>query len=364
MRNRRALVPRLRRARRRSRRLLAAPLTALLGTSLAVVAAPPSVAATTAPAARGVTDRPAATAQAAGTPQDAGTWRIRPDILPTLRRDLVAFYDFEHPVPGNPGQERDLGSSGTNIDLVNGGGAMRVRDAAYPSSRMSLQTRQQSPTLAGNDDWKAGVFSTTGVSTLHAFNAAKQISIMGWFKTTGQNPNLNTTTPDPGDLFNAVGLAGVLSGNSQGHDVRALLEVINVSNVLRVVALGRRVDGSASLTFAANEDWQTILPRDQWVFLAATFDFDNATMALYKNGRPLDGFYTVTGDPWGVAGEPEPDLASATDPTGIKIGGSFPQNTEERNPCNCRFDGLMFLDRVVTPREVLGQYLWTINHPG
>ena len=363
MRTLRARVLPRRRPSRRSRRLLAAPLTALLGTSLTVVAAQPSAASTTDPAASGATDQPAATAPAAGTPQAAGNGRIRPDVLPTLRRDLVAFYDFEHPVPGNPAQERDLGSSGTNIDLVNGGGAMRVPDGAYPSSRMSIQTQQLSFTV-GNDDWKAGIYSTTGVPTLRAFNAARQISIMGWFKTTGQNPNLNTNTPDPSDLFNAVGLAGVLSGNSQGHDVRALLEVINVSNVLRVVALGRRVDGSSSQTFAANEDWQTILPRDKWVFLAATFDFDNATMALYKNGRPLDGFYTVTGDPWGVAGEPEPDLTSATDPRGIKIGGSFPQNTEERNPCNCRFDGLMFLDRVVTRHEVLGQYLWTIHHRG
>ncbi|HEU5158956.1 MAG TPA: hypothetical protein VFU43_18315 [Streptosporangiaceae bacterium] len=351
MRNRRAYVGRAHvgRAHVLPRRLLAAPLAVLLGASLAVSAGRPA-------------DAAGGSAATGATVATAGHWRTRPDVFPTLRRNLVAFYDFEHPVPGNPAQERDLGRSGTDLDLVNGGAAMRVRDGAYPSSRFSIQTRQLNPTVTGNDDWKAGIYSATGVPTLRAFNAAKQISVMGWFKTTGQNPNPNTTTPDPGDLFNAVGLAGVLSGNSQGHDVRALLEVINVSNVLRVVALGRRVDGSSSQTFAANEDWQTILPRDQWVFLTATFDFDNATMALYKNGRPLDGFYTVTGDPWAVEGDPEPDLTSATDPAGIKIGGSFPQNTQERNPCDCRFDGLMFLDRVATPGEVLAQYRWATRH--
>jgi hypothetical protein len=286
----------------------------------------------------------------------------RPDVLPTLRRNLVAYYDFEHPVRGNPAQERDGGSSGTTIDLVNGGGAMRVRDGAYPASRFSIQTQQLNPSVTGDDDWKAGIYSATGVPTLNAFNGGREITIMGWVKQTGTNPNLNSETPDPADFFNAVGLAGVLSGNSQGHDVRALLEVINVSGALHVVALGRRVDGSASQTFAANEDWQTIMPAGKWVFLTATFDFDNGTMALYKNGRPLDGFYSVAGDPWGVAGDPEPDLASPTDPRGIKIGGSFPQNTEERNPCNCRFDGLMFLDRVVKPAEVRGQYLWATHH--
>jgi hypothetical protein len=84
-------------------------------------------------------------------------------------------------------------------------------------------------------------------------------------------------------------------------------------------------------------------------------------MALYKNGRPLSGFYTLSGDPWEVEGPPEPDLTSPTDPAGIKIGGSFPQNTAERNPCNCRMDSLMFFDRALNGREVMLQYRWTTN---
>jgi hypothetical protein len=280
------------------------------------------------------------------------------DVFPTLRRDLVAHYDFEHPARGNAAQEKDQGFSHTTIDLVNGGGKMRVRDGAHRSSRFSIQTQQVDPVNAGNDDWKAGIYSASGVPTLNAFNAAKGTTVMGWFKMTGVNPSPNTTTEDPTDLYNAVGLAGVLSGDSEGHAVRALLEVIQVSGTLRLVALGRRIDGASSQTFAADEDWRTLLPADTWVFLAATFDFDNGTMALYKNGRPLPGFYTLPGDPWAVAGDPEPDVTSATDPRGIKIGGSFPQNTVERNPCNCRMDSLMFLDRVLSPWEVLAQYRW------
>ncbi|HEY7487344.1 MAG TPA: hypothetical protein VH912_23005 [Streptosporangiaceae bacterium] len=336
---------RIRRVHLPSRRLLSAPAAVLLGASLAVAAVQPPAAATP-----------------SGGASVTHFGHSRPDVLPTLRRNLVSYYDFEHPVRGNPAQERDLGFSGTNIDLVNGGAAMRVRDGAYPASRFSVQTQQLNPTVTGNDDWKAGIWGDPGVPSLHAFNAVKEVTLMGWFKQTGTNPNLNTTTPDPNDFFNAVGLIGVLSGNSQGHDVRALLEVINVNNVLHVVALGRRVDGSSSQTFAANEDWQSILPQGKWVFLAATFDFDNATMALYKNGKPLDGFYTIAGDPWGVVGDPEPDVTTATDPRGIKIGGSFPQNTEERNPCNCRMDGLIFLNRVATPKEVAAQYRWVTRH--
>jgi hypothetical protein len=286
----------------------------------------------------------------------AGAQPARSDVLPSLRPNLVSFYDFEHPAPGNPAQELDQGVSGTRIDLVNGGAAMRVGDGAYRRSSASIQTQQVNPTVAGNDDWKAGVYSETGVPTMRAFNHARQITIMGWFKPTGSNPNLNSVTEDPNDFFNAVGLAGVLTGDSDGHAVRALLEVIDVSGTLRLVALGRRVDGASSQTFAANEDWRTILPVGRWVFLGATFDFDSGKMQLYKNGRPLAGFYTLPGDPWGVVGAPEPDFSSPTDPRGIKIGGSFPQNTLERNPCNCRFDSLMFLNRVVTSGEVRAQY--------
>ncbi|MEU6710394.1 PQQ-dependent sugar dehydrogenase [Nonomuraea sp. NPDC046802] len=277
-------------------------------------------------------------------------------VLPSFRPNLVAAYDFEHPLPGDPAKEQDQGLSGTNISLVNGGAAMRVRDGAYRGSTNALETKQVESATTGNDDWKAGVYQDTGVPSLRAFNAVKGTTVMGWFKMLGEGPALNSNTPDPADRFNAIGLAGILSGDSQGHDVRSLLELITVNGELRVVALARRVDGGSSQTFAANLPWQEILPRDQWVFLAATFDFDNGTMRLFKNGRPLAGAYTVAGDPWTIEGAPEPDVTSATDPRGIKIGGSYPQNTREQNPCDCRMDGLMFLDRAASPIEILAQY--------
>jgi hypothetical protein len=284
---------------------------------------------------------------AAATPRD--------DVLPSLQGSLVSMYDFEHPA-ADPAHELDQGPAGTTIDLVNGGAQMRVPDGAYPASSQSIQTMQVNPAVNGNDDWKAGVFSQSGVPTMHAFNAAREVTIMGWFKQTGTNPSLNSVSSNPSDFYNAVGLAGILTGDSDGHAVRALLEVIDVGGTLRVVALARRIDGGSSQTFAANEDWQSILPQGEWVFLAATYDFDSGEMRLYKNGQPLPGFYQLSGDPWQLEGPPEPDVTTASDPRGIKIGGSFPQNTLERNPCNCRFDGLMFLDRVATAGEIRAQY--------
>lgn len=277
-------------------------------------------------------------------------------VLPALITNLVCRYDFEHPA-ANAAQELDRGASGTILNLINGGAAMRVSDGAYPGSTNALQTLQLNPTVSGNDDWKAGVYQTNGLASLSAFASVRGITLMGWVKPTGTNPNLNSGTVATNDFYNAVGLFGLLSGTSEGHGVRALLEVLTVSGNLRLVALGRRIDTGASLTLATTNDWHTLLPDKVWTHLAATFDFDNGTMALFRNGQPLPASYTTTGDAWGIIGGAEPDLTSATSPAGIKIGGSYPQNTQEFNAFNGRFDDLMFFNRTFTAAEVWSQYV-------
>ncbi len=266
------------------------------------------------------------------------------DVEPSLADDLVAAYDFEHPFAANDSYEVDQGPSRTLIRLINGGDRMRVDDGAHPDSNNALQVHSAAESPTGTA-WKAGVYEgdADGVASLSRFNNAKATTVMGWFKMTGQNPT-------PG--YNAIGLAGVLAGNSDGHGVRALLELINVNGELRLVALGRRLDTGGSWTYAASQDWHDLLPQGEWVHLAATFDFANGSMALYRNGKPVDGFYTATNDPWRVDGTG----TSATNPRGIKIGGSFPQDGTERNPCNCRMDDLMFLDTVASADEVAQQY--------
>jgi len=277
-------------------------------------------------------------------------------VLPELLPNLICFYDFEHPVAGDAGRERDRGSSGTLLNLINGGADMRVRDGAHAASTFSLETRQINPDAAGNDDWKAGVYDATGAGTMAAFASVTGITVMGWVKPTGANPGLNSNTPDADDVFNAVGLFGILSGDSDGHGVRALLEVIQVSGTPRLVALGRRLDGGSSLVLAADEDWRTLLPDDTWTHMAATFDFDAGTMTLYRHGEPLAATYTSDTDAWEVNGPPEPDRTSPTAPAGIKLGGSFPQNTAERNPFNGRLDDLMFFNRALSGDEIRRQY--------
>ena len=288
-------------------------------------------------------------AGAAASPAQAGATGPR-DIHPSLRSDVVAFYDFDHPMPGDAALEADQGRSGTEIELVNGGAAMRVADRAYPGGRKVLQTRPIAATTT--DDWKAGSWSASGVRTLRAFNAVEGTTVMGWFKRSMDGPAAG---------FNAIGLTGVLTGDSDGHAVRALLELIDVNGTLRLVALGRRIDGGNSQTFAATEDWRTLLPKDQWVHLAATFDFSTGTMALYRDGKPVPGFYTRNDDPWLING-PGPHVTTASDPRGIKIGGSFPwQGSPDRNPCDCRMDALMLLDRSLSARDVLNQYRYMIR---
>ncbi|WP_229737741.1 PQQ-dependent sugar dehydrogenase [Isoptericola cucumis] len=272
-----------------------------------------------------------------------------PVALPELAPNLVAHYDFDHPVAGAPTAEADQGLSGTDIGLVNGGVEMRVADRAYPGAGEALQTQQMSPGTSSNDDWKAGVHDPDGVGSLGAFAGADEAAVMGWFKPTGTHPALNSGTADPDDRYNAIGLAGVLTGDSDGHAVRALLEVITVDGELKLVALGRRVDGGGSWTFAADLPWDQILEQGRWVHLAATFDFAGGEMQLFMNGEELEGEYTAA-NPWGAGS------TSPTDPAGIKIGGSFPQDTREANPFDGRMDDLMFLDVVPTPEQVAAQY--------
>lgn len=264
------------------------------------------------------------------------------EVAPALAEHLVASYDFEHPFAANDANEEDQALSGTLLNFVNGGERMRIDDGAYPGSNNALQLHSAAESPTGTP-WKAGVWDGDGEESLTAFNGAEGITVMGWFKMGGTNPT-------PG--YNAIGLAGVLSGNSDGHGVRALLELIQVNGELRLVALGRRNDTGSSQTFAASAPWQELLPDGEWVHLAATFDYTTGEMGLYRNGQAVDGFYTNAGDPWQVDGTG----TSPTDPRGIKVGGSFPQNGDERNPCNCRMDALMFLDDSLTATEVARQY--------
>lgn len=271
-----------------------------------------------------------------------------PFVLPELAPNVVTHHDFDHP-GADPTVEVDQGRSGTDIALINGGVEQRVADRAYPGAGKALQTQQMSPTTASNDDWKAGVYDAAGVDTLGDFAGAEEISVMGWFKPTGDHPALNSGTANPDDVYNAIGLAGVLTGTSDGHAVRALLEVITVDGELKLVALGRRVDGAGSWTFAADLPWDEILKKGQWVHLAATFDFAGGEMKLYMNGEELAGRYTAA-NPWGGG------ATSDTTPAGIKIGGSFPQNTREANPFHGRMDDVMLLDTVPTAEQIAAQY--------
>ncbi|MCB7137939.1 PQQ-dependent sugar dehydrogenase [Cellulosimicrobium marinum] len=281
-----------------------------------------------------------------------------PVALPELAPNLVAHYDFDHPVAADATWEADQGWSGTDVRLVNGGTEMRVADRAYPGAGEALQTQQMSPGTSSNDDWKAGVYDAEGVDSLGAFAGTDEISVMGWFKPTGEHPALNSNTANPDDRYNAIGLAGVLSGDSDGHGVRALLEVITVNGELKLVALGRRVDGAGSWTFAADLPWDEILRQGEWVHLAATFDFAGGEMQLFMNGERLEGEYTSSTNPWGSG------ATSPTDPAGIKIGGSYPQDTREANPFHGRMDDLMFLDTVPTAEQVAAQYALFAAEPG
>lgn len=282
-----------------------------------------------------------------------------PRILPGLRASLVCAYDFEHPAPDDPARELDQGASGAALLLVNGGSAMRVADSPAGSGPgHSLQTRQITTTPPVPDDWKSGNYQAGGLPALAPFRAAAGITLMGWVKSTAPalRPALDLAAKAPGGRYPGVCLFGLLHGASDGHHVRALVEFIHVDGKLRLVALGRRRDAGPALVLAASAEPDTILPPDTWVHLAATFDYTRGVCVLYRDGHPLDTLPLRAGDPWALAEDREPAGCSDTLPTGIKIGGSHPQNTRDRNPFDGRFDDLFFFNRALSPEEILRQY--------
>ncbi|TWT90517.1 hypothetical protein Mal64_09080 [Pseudobythopirellula maris] len=283
-----------------------------------------------------------------------------------LQPHLINHYTFDDPQGGDPGSatELDLGLDATPIQLLNG--APRVIDGAWGGSVYALETRQNNS--GPNDDWKAGVFfDSSAESTLGGSNHVTGVTIAGWFKPlgdVGDNPSPNTNSGDPFDTFNAFGLAGLLRGDDggvgvDGHGVRALLEVIGG----KVVGLGRRLDDqSGSGRVSTVDDWHVVMPPGEWTHLTATFDFDQGEIFLYKNGLALAADQPQT-DNWDLDPE-ETNHTSPTNPAGIKIGGSHPNNSQEQNPFNGRIDELTFFNRVVYPREVRGLYLGLSGQPG
>ena len=98
-------------------------------------------------------------------------------VLPSLATNLICRYDFDHPTPATGAKESDLGRSGTELNLINGGTAMRTNDGAYPGSLFALQTQQLSPATTSNDDWKAGIYNASGVASLSNFSAVQSTGL-------------------------------------------------------------------------------------------------------------------------------------------------------------------------------------------
>lgn len=232
---------------------------------------------------------------------------------------------------------------------------MRVEDEAWRGSGRALQTGQINPEAEGNDDWKAGCYVPGGGDTLRRCGDAAGLTLMGWFKVTGPVLALNSSTPRAGDLYAGAGLVGVLTGDSDGHFCRALLEILRVDGEVRVVALGRRVDGGATQMGIWDSPWEEVLPPGRWTHLAAVFDYASGTIQVYRNGRPAPIRLYQPGNPWAGGAGPGMDRTSATLPAGLKLGGSYPQNQRERNPFNGRMDDLMAFDRALTAAEVEAQ---------
>jgi hypothetical protein len=290
----------------------------------------------------------------------------RGDVLPALAPFLRNYYSFDAPAGGNVQSpvEIDQGLDATNVNLFNG--APRVADGAWRGSAHSLEAAQRN--TGPNDDWKAGVmFTSSASSTLVGAKQVIGVSIMGWFKPLGtiaDNPSPNTNTSED-DHYNAFGLAGYLRGDgvtgggTDGHTARALLEVISG----KLTGLGRRLDGqSGSASKQSLDDWHVVMPPGRWTHLAVSFGFDAGSIDLYKNGLPLASGAMASLGNWQLT--PGVDRTSNTASGGIKLAGSYPDNSQEFNPFNGRSDEIMMFNKALTAAEVLAQFQLVSDLPG
>ena len=265
------------------------------------------------------------------------------------------------PCTGNPAQERDLGRSGTRDRPVNGGAAMRVRDGAHPGSR------HVDPDAAGGP----GGHRQRRLEGRHLLRDRRADAARVQRRAAGHDHGLvqadrrrtrtpTPLTPDPNDLFDAVGLAGVLSGDSDGHAVRALLEVIDVSGDAAGRRAGRRVDGASSQTFAAERGLAAaILPDGEWVFLAATFDFDTGHDGAVQE-RPAARRASTRCPAIRGACSARRSPTSPRRPTrGASRSAAASRRTRaSATRATAAWTSLMFLDRAVSRAEIWLQYHW------
>ncbi len=241
----------------------------------------------------------------------------------SLNAALIDRYTFDNPVPGNAAMEADLGTDNTPINLFNS--ATRVADPAYPGAGLALRTGPVAdpPT---NNDLKAGIlFPNSAASTLVSSANVTGITLMGWFKPLSA-PNGTTS------------MIGLLRGDSTGidptaHDGRALIEMESSGGQLHLTALGRRLDSetTARPVLVTTDIIANILPTNQWTQIAATFDFDHGTMALYRDGVLLAGNSPSFTD-WALTSGT--DRTSNTAADALKIGGQLDDDTTP-------FDGLI-----------------------
>jgi hypothetical protein len=130
----------------------------------------------------------------------------------------------------------------------------------------------------------------------------------------------------------------------------------------KVTGLGRRLDEQiGSGQRASLDDWEEVMPPGTWTHLAATFDFNRGRILLYKNGVLL-AMSNNSVDSWDTTGQT--DYTSSSNAGGIKIGGSYPDNSQERNPFNGRIDELMFFNKTLTAEEVADQFALISNIDG
>jgi hypothetical protein len=244
-----------------------------------------------------------------------------------LQADLIHHYTFEE----SSGSLVDQGTNNTPLTLLNG--TQRVAGGIGPASLQSLQTGAVS---GSGNDFKAGVFSSSGVSTLTGTSGISGLTYSAWV--------------NPTSLSGTSTVAAILRGGSgTTNQARASFGVL-ADGSLRFG--GRKLDADSFQSAISTATGLVAL--NTWTHIAAVVNYDsanatNGSVQLYVNGLPIAT--NALSGAWGTG-----LTTSSTNSAGLAIGSNNPAAATDSEPFNGLIDNLRVYNTALDNAAILNLY--------
>jgi hypothetical protein len=246
------------------------------------------------------------------------------------RAELIHHFTFEE----TSGPLVDQGTNNTSLSLLNG--TMRVAGGATPTSTQSLLTGAVSGT--GND-FKAGIFNSSGVPSLNGTAGISGLTYSVWV--------------NPTSLSGTSTVASILRGGAgTTNQARAAIGVL-ANGSIRFGGRKLDADGFQSASSSA----AGLVSLNTWTHIAAVVNYDVSTspfgtVQLYVNGLPVGtNALTTTAPTWSNS-----TATSLTNAAGLVIGSNNPAAGTDSEAFNGQIDNLRVYNTALDSAAIFGIY--------